>query len=217
MYLSGPIAKAFDTVDHKILLTKLKHYGIRGVAFDWFSSYLHNRSQQVVCNRIASKFRTVKFGVPQRSIRGPLLFLIYINDLPNTSSVLHTRPYIVFADDSNIFLSGANLEKLIELANTELKIASDWFKANKLSLNLNKTNYMIFRSTNKKISSTTKEINTDNVIIPRVVSTKFLGVYVDQHLKWNIHIEEFSKKISKNISIIKRISHLLPKQTLKFF
>src|SRR6218665_3734216 len=93
--------------------------------------------------------------------------------------------------------------------------ASDWFKAKTLSLNLNKTNYIIFRSTNKQISSTTKEINIDNVIMPRVVSTKFLGVYVDQHLKWNIHIEEFSKKISKNISIIKRISHLLPKQTLK--
>ncbi len=196
----------------EVLLTKLKHYGIRGVAFDWFSSYLHNRYQQVVCNRIASKFRTVKFGVPHPSILGPLLFLIYINDLPNTSSVLH---YILFADDSNIFLSGANLEKLIELANTELKIASDWFKANKLSLNLNKTNYIIFRSTNKQISSTTKEINIDNVIIPRVASTKFLGVYVDQHLKWNIHIEEISKKISKNIGIIKRISHLLPKQTLK--
>ena len=75
------------------------------------------------------------------------------------------------------------MEKLIELANTELKIASDWFYANKLSLNLNKTNYIIFRSTKKQISSTTKEINIDNVIIPRVVSTKFLGLYVDQHLK----------------------------------
>jgi len=85
-----------------------------------------------------------------------------------------------------------------ELVNTELKIAIDWFKANKLSLNLNKTNYIVFRSINKHISTSTQEVNIENVIIPRVESTKFLGVHIDQHLKWNIQI---SKKISKNIGI----------------
>ena len=201
------LAKAFDTVDHKILLAKLEHYGIRGNALNWFKSYLTNRYQKVSCNGRLSNLQLIEFGVPQGSILGPLLFLIYINDLPNSSSILH---YILFADDSNVFLSHASYDQLFQLANNELTSASDWFKANKLSLNLSKTNYIIFRSTKKLIPNNTNELLIDNKIIPEVLTTKFLGVHIDQNLKWKTHITEISNKIKKNIGIIKRVSYLLP-------
>ena len=205
------LAKAFDTVDHKILLYKLEHYGIRDNALRWLSSYLGNRLQQVLCNGKLSNFQTIEFGVPQGSILGPLLFLIYINDLPNSSSILH---YILFADDSNVFLSHASYDQLLQLVNNELISASDWFKANKLSLNLSKTNYIIFRSNKKPIPITNNELLIDNKIIPQVYTTKFLGVHIDQHLKWKVHIDEISKKNSKSIGIIKRVSYLLPSHVL---
>ena len=124
------LAKAFDTVDHKILLSKLEHYGVKDKALDWFKSYLSNRYQQVSCNGKLSNFQLIMFGVPQGSILGPLLFLIYINDLPNSSTLLH---YILFADDSNAFLSHASYDQLIKIANEELAMANDWFKVNKLT------------------------------------------------------------------------------------
>lgn len=205
------LAKAFDTVNHKILCTKLEHYGIRGKALEWFISYLHNRYQQVICNGTLSKLRLIEIGVPQGSILGPLLFLLYINDLPNSSSILH---YILFADDSNVFISHSSYNVLFHLANTELCAASDWFKANKLSLNITKTNYILFRSPNKTIPTITNEIIIDNTPVPRVDSAKFLGVHIDQNLKWNTHINETSKKLAKNIGIIRRISYLIPSNIL---
>jgi hypothetical protein len=206
------LAKAFDTVDHKILLNKLEHYGVRDTAFKWFKSYLTNRSQQVLCNGSLSTLNLILYGVPQRSILGPLLFLIYINDLPNSSTLLR---YILFADDSNAFLSHSSYEQLISVANRELAGASDWFRANKLTLNLTKTNYIIFRSNKKLIPSSESRLKIEDIIIPQVDSTKFLGVFVDQHLKWNVHTYEISKKIMKNIGIIRRISHLLPPNILR--
>ena len=139
-------SKTFDTVDHVILLNKLSHYGIRGSALKWFESYLSNRKQYVTYNGISSLTKTVKCGVPQGSILGPLLFLIYINDL--CSVCTHTFP-ILFADDTNLFSSGKEIEALEANINSELSHISAWLKVNKLSLNIKKTHYMIFRKRKK--------------------------------------------------------------------
>ena len=158
-----------------------------------------------------STFQLIKYGVPQGSILGPLLFLLYINDLTNSSSLLE---FVLFADDSNVFISNSNYDDLLRILNEELKNISQWFKANNLSLNLNKTNYILFSSHRKIIPYVLRKVIIDGMEIPKVTSVKFLGVYVDQHLTWNTHIDQLVDKLAKNIGIIKRISYLLSPNTL---
>ncbi len=135
------LSKAFDTIDHKILADKLKFYGIRGVVLKWFESYLSNRKQFVSFNGTISEEMTIMCSVPQGSILGPLLFLLYINDLALTCD---KRMAVLFADDTNLFITGKNLYQITEIMNTELIKVSLWLQVNSLSLNVEKTNYIIF-------------------------------------------------------------------------
>ena len=129
------LSKAFDCVNHQILIKKMKHYGIRGIVLDWFSSYLQDRVQYVSMNNTTSNTQTVNIGVPQGSVLGPLLFLLYINDFQFVSNELHA---IIYADDTNLFLAGDNVDILCNTLNTELKKVSSWFACNKLKLNIAK-------------------------------------------------------------------------------
>ena len=163
--------------------------------------------QQVLCNGSLSKMKLIKFGVPQGSILGPFLFLLFINDLPNASPILR---FVLFADDTNIFASHKSYDILFQTMNQELKHVVDWFRVNKLSLNLNKTNYVLFCSHRKPIPEVKGTVFMDNKPLPQVTSVKFLGVYVDQFLTWKVHIENISKKVAKSVGILARTAHLLP-------
>ena len=142
------LRKAFDTVNHEILLVKLEHYGIRGKVLNWFQSYLSNRKQYVSFNGHSSELLEINGGVPQGSVLGPLLFLIYINDLPNISKVLN---FYLFADDTNIYYESASLQDLEKTINKELNKLYLWLNVNRLSLNIDKTNYIIFHPYNKPV------------------------------------------------------------------
>ena len=202
--------KAFDTVNHEILLNKLYHYGIRGTAHDWFSSYLTGRQQYVEYNGHKSKTLNVSCGVPQGSNLGPLLFLLYINDLAFVSPKLFA---VLFADDSNFFCTGKDLPSLINTVNNELKYVVEWLNANKMSLNVDKTHFMIFHSKGKKIHCD-ENVQIMGNIISKVETTKFLGVIIDSNLSWNQHIGYVSSKISKNIGIVRKARKIFSKETL---
>ena len=197
-------SKAFDTINHDILLYKLSHYGIRGKALEWFRSYLRDRKQFVSVQNENSSTKIVHCGVPQGSLLGPLLFIIYINDFHKSSDRLS---FIHFADDSSIFFSHPNPNYLLGTINTELNHICDWIKANKLSLNLQKTNFMLFSNS---ISTLPGQVMLNNTVIEKVTQTKFLGVTIDEKLTWKPHTDNICKIISRNIGIINKLKSYFP-------
>ena len=189
--------KAFDTVDHSILVDKLHCYGIRGIENQWFFSYLANRQHSAVYNGYESEHKMINCGVPQGSLLGPLLFLLYIDDFTNVSSFFMPIP---FADDTNLFCTGTDLKEIIWLVNEEISKIYAWVDANKLSFNVDKTNIMLF--TPIFFSHCIDDIVINQITIQEVKETKFLGVIIDNKLKWSAHIMYISKKIVKGIGIL---------------
>ncbi len=179
------LSRAFDTISHKILIRKLRYYGIRGIALDWIFDYLNGRTQYVNYNNGNSKMVNITIGVPQGSILGPLLFLLYVNDLSCISPKLS---YIQFADDTNIFMTGNSLEDIFNVLNDELKLISAWMRANKLALNLSKTNFMIMSSPRSRININDYKVYIDGHNSEGVNQCKFLGVIIDDKMTWKHHV-----------------------------
>ena len=200
------LQKDFDTVNHTILLMKLEHYGIRGTSLDWFESYLSDRKQYVSVNGSNSDYLNVTCGVPQGSVLGPLLFLIYINDLPLSSSKL---TFYLFADDTNIYCESESLTQLLSVVNKELKKVKTWLDVNKLSLNIDKTNFIIFRSPQHSFSEIVC-IKFGKFPIKQTSYVKFLGVLLDENLSWKYHLTELSKKLARTCGIFFKVRHVLP-------
>jgi len=197
-------AKAFDTVCHRILVDKLEHVGIRGSVLDWFRTYLYSRKQYVCISDSKSEISVVEKGVPQGSVLGPILFLIYINDMRLCSDKLG---FVHYADDTTVFYSGERIEDLTLEVNAELVKLYEWLKANRLSLNTDKTKFMIFTD-EKHIHAPV--ISIANVNMQETDRSNFLGIIIDNKLTFRPHVSNLCGKISSSIGLINRISNIVP-------
>ena len=202
------LKKAFDTVNHLILLNKLKRYGIRGIPFKLFESYLTNRRQYTLINGYRSTYETINCGVPQGSTLGPLLFLLYINDIHMVSNFNIN----LFADDANLSLSNKCPALLENNVNNELIKISKWLNTNKLSLNITKTKYLII--TNRKLSHQF-DVKIIKSPLTQTNQITYLGVIIDNKLSWEPHINHVKNKLANGCWALNKVRRFLNENSLK--
>ena len=204
------LKSAFDTLNHSILISKLELYGIRGVPLKWIESYLSDRKFYVSLNGSSSSTRTLNIGIPQGSILGPLYFIIYNNDLPKVSNILSTT---LFADDTNFSISNNCYDNMKSILNEELVKIKDWTTANRLTINTNKTELLLF--SNRHVNATDCDIFLDGDSVAYQNHARFLGVMVDRNLNFKIHIDIVNTKVSKHAGILYKIRNDLSVSTRK--
>ena len=205
------LEKAFDTVNHTILLDKLKYYGVRGITNTWFKSFLQHRYQYTNIKECSSEKLLITHGVPQGSVLGPLLFLLYINDLHK--AMMHCSVYH-FADDANLLLIDKSLKRINKHINHDLKYLFQWIRSNRLSLNGGKTKIIIFRNRFQQIN---KKLNfrVSGEKINLTSSVKYLGVYLTPTLTWSTYLLELIPKLNRAVGLLSKIRHYTPKPLLR--
>ena len=213
------LSKAFDTISHEKLLHKLENYGIRGTPLALLCSYMQNRQQRTNFNGFKSGLQSVIFGVPQGSVLGPLLFLLYINDIINCSKLGH---FVMFADDTNIFVVANSESEAYSKANSLLNELNLYMLSNQLHINTEKCVYMHFRPrmNHKELMSCARSRTFDSEPqlfingnkIKKTNKARFLGMIIDENLSWDMHIEQLEQKLNSAIITIKRIKKFIPKE-----
>ena len=209
------LSKAFDTLDHSILLKKLQFYGVAASSLQWFRTYLGQREQFILFDGLKSSVLNLTTGVPQGSVLGPLLFLVYINDISLSSHMSHT---ILYADDTTLVFptSPSNIESCFQTINREISKVSDWLKANKLCINSKKSRYMVFHYNQRTFDyDNFPPLYIDNSAIERTSEFNFLGLIIHETLNWKAHIAYISTKISRATGCLKRLQNTVPSHVLK--
>ena len=204
------IEKCFDSINHKILLQKLRYYGIDTMSLEWFQNYLHDRSQCERVNNITSEKNPCYVGVPQGSILGPLLFLLFVNDLPQ---YVQNQNCNIFADDTIIYAVGSNAEDISSKLQGTLDRTMPWYMSNRLSINANKSAVMLIGKPSQIQDDVDMKIN--DIRIEQVQSMKYLGIYIDIRLSWDVQCDKLCANVAGKISVLRRIRPFCRPNTLK--
>lgn len=195
------LRRAFETIDRNILLLKLNKYGIVDIELKWFESYLSNRMQRTKVNEVISTEITTRLGVPQGTVLGVFLFLIYINDI---GRVVKNGKLLMFADDALLYVESDDVQVAVNKINEDLQHLSNWFKMNKMKLNINKTKCMVLNG-----NIVNCNITIDNNFIEQISEIKYLGVIIDSKLNFKTHLDYICKKIAKKLYFFRRIRNKL--------
>jgi hypothetical protein len=205
------IAKCFDTIDHDLLLQKLRKYGVHDGEQQWFQSYLNNRSQRVFFNNVMSDSVDISIGVPQGSTLGPLLFMVFVNDLP---LYINKGRCTMYADDTMLYINDENIADVTLGMNDVLKGVSEWYYANRLVLNVDKSQSMLIGKKTESDIRNDFAVVLNGVPVERVQNTKYLGLHIDENLKFDSHINELIKKLSAKLSWFSRLRHIVTRDIL---
>ena len=211
------LSKAFDTINHDLLITKLSIYGVSPSSLKWFKAYLTSRRQYVRIDNVDSNSQIIRHGVPQGSILGPLLFIIFMNDInlvPISDCELH-----LYADDTTMLTCSPTMDQLMTTTNQALTTIVDWFLKNKLIVNLKKTEWMTVMTKAKErfTSENNSTLSIDGNQIKQVFHHKLLGLVIDSHLTWNDHVDYIVSKAASRLFLLKKIKPFLSLKERKLF